>query len=112
MNFKGCRKKPGTKITKDQADRPLAGAEVLVAVGGPSPPSSEGGKKRKRDIPVLTDVLRKAGRRVFWVIRFPTSQFANFEAVQNFEYRLDAEYASLRRFNKLLVLTNRIEDLS
>ena len=45
MNFRGGRKKPGPKIRKDPAARPLAGAEVLVAVGGPSPPRGGEGKK-------------------------------------------------------------------
>ena len=43
MNFRGCRKKPGPKCGKNQAARPLAGAEVLVAVRGPLP--GEGGGK-------------------------------------------------------------------
>ena len=43
MNFRGCRTKPGLKIGEDQAARPLAGAEVLVAVVRPSP--GEGGRK-------------------------------------------------------------------
>ena len=47
MNFRGCRTKPGPKpspkIGTDQAARPLAGGEVLVAVVGPSP--GEGGGK-------------------------------------------------------------------
>ena len=34
--------KPGPKIRKDQAARPLAGAEVLVAVRGPSPGEGRG----------------------------------------------------------------------
>ena len=38
--------KPGKKIGTDQAARPLAGAEVLVAVRGPSPRCSGGGKKK------------------------------------------------------------------
>ena len=37
MNSKECRTKPGKKIRKGQAARPLAGADFLVAVGGPSP---------------------------------------------------------------------------
>ena len=39
----GTGTKPGPKSGKDQAARPLAGAEVLVAVRGPSP--GEGGGK-------------------------------------------------------------------
>ena len=46
MNFRGRRKKPspktGAKIGTDQAARTLAGAEVLVAVGGPFPGEGEG----------------------------------------------------------------------
>ena len=42
MNFRGCRKKPRKNIGHDPAARPLAGAEVLVAVRGPSPPSVGG----------------------------------------------------------------------
>ena len=45
MNFRGCRKKLGPKIGHDPAARPLAGAEVLVAVGGLSPPSVGGREK-------------------------------------------------------------------
>ena len=37
MNFKGCRKKPGPNCGFSQAARPVGGAEVLVAVRGPSP---------------------------------------------------------------------------
>ena len=49
MNFRGCRKKPGPKCGKNQAARPLAGAEVLVAVRGPSPPSVGGRGKTRVD---------------------------------------------------------------
>ena len=46
MNFRvggtKPRKKPRKKIRKDQAACPLAGAEVLVAVEGPSPRRGEG----------------------------------------------------------------------
>ena len=56
MNFRGCRTKPGPKIRKDQAARPLAGAEVLVAVGGPSPPSRGKGK-------TVGEMRRGSGRR-------------------------------------------------
>ena len=46
MNFRdvrwGCRRNPVQKPGHDPAARPLAGAEVLVAVGGPSPGEGEG----------------------------------------------------------------------
>ena len=41
--------KIGPKLKKDQAARPLVGAEVLVAVRGPSP-GEGGGKKRRAEI--------------------------------------------------------------
>ena len=50
INFRGCRTKPGPKIRKDQAARPLAGAEVLVAVGGPYPGEVGEEKKNGREV--------------------------------------------------------------
>ena len=50
MNFRGCRTKPGPKIRKDQAARPLTGADVLVAVRGPSPGEGGGKKPSMKDI--------------------------------------------------------------
>ena len=45
MNFRGCGKKPVEKPSAARFARPLRGAEVLVAVRGPSP-GEGGGKKR------------------------------------------------------------------
>jgi hypothetical protein len=48
MNLRGCWKKPGPKPRKQpgfsQAARHLAGAEILVAIVGPSPPRGGKGK--------------------------------------------------------------------
>jgi len=41
---RGEREEPGPKPGFSQAARPLAGAEVLVALGGPSPESGAGKK--------------------------------------------------------------------
>ena len=55
MNFRGCRTKPGPKSGQKPGAarfaRPLRGAEVLVAVRGPSP--GEGGGKKGRTIVLL-----------------------------------------------------------
>ena len=44
MNFRGCRDKTQTQI-RDKPGCPPPAAEVLVAVRGPSPRLSGGGKK-------------------------------------------------------------------
>ena len=50
MNFRGCRTKPGPKCSPKTSAarfvRPLRGAEVLVAVRGPSPGDGGEGKKK------------------------------------------------------------------
>ena len=48
MNFRGGGKKSNPKSGFSQAARPLAGAEVLMAVGGPSPPRGRRGKKKPK----------------------------------------------------------------
>ena len=53
MNFRGCRDKTQTQTPQETQRRPvvlpLRGAEVLVAVRGPSP--GEGGGKKRTPLP-------------------------------------------------------------
>ena len=53
MNFRGCGKKPVEKPGAARFARPLRGAEVLVAVRGPSP--GEGGGKKTCFVLLLSD---------------------------------------------------------
>ena len=60
----GPAPKPNLKIGKDQAARPLAGAEVLVAEVGPSPRRGEGKTKTKITLHAYDPVLGSKGASI------------------------------------------------
>ena len=59
MNFRGCRKKTQTQMQLETRRRPivhpLRGAEVLVAVRGPSP--GEGGREKLYNCLTFTNYI-------------------------------------------------------
>ena len=83
MNFRGCRTKPGPKIRKDQAARPLAGAEVLVAVVGPTPPSKGEGNTAHGYL-LARNVFDTAGNELSEVVvsHFLISRILNYNILE------------------------------